>query len=65
LLRAGRHVAKSALARTVFGFDDLADDSAIEIYVHRVRKKLDGSDVSIVTMRGLGYMLRRTDAAKP
>jgi two-component system response regulator TctD len=60
LLRAGRPVAKGVLAETVFGFDDHADASAIEIYVHRVRKKLEGADVGIATLRGLGYMLRRT-----
>jgi two-component system response regulator TctD len=63
LLRAGRPVAKKALAESAFGFDDLADTSAIEIYVHRVRRKLDGADVGIVTLRGLGYMLCRNDAA--
>jgi two-component system, OmpR family, response regulator TctD len=63
LLRSGRPVAKSALAERVFGFDDDVDPSAVEIYVHRVRKKIEGADVSIVTMRGLGYMLRRRDAA--
>jgi len=62
LLRAGRPVAKALLAQSVFGFDDQADASAIEIYVHRVRKKLEGADVGIVTMRGLGYMLRRHEA---
>jgi two-component system response regulator TctD len=38
--------------------DDVADPSAIEIYVHRVRKKLEGSTVQIATLRGLGYLLR-------
>lgn len=43
---------------TVFGLDDDATDNALEIYVHRVRKKLGGSSVSIGTLRGLGYALR-------
>jgi two-component system response regulator TctD len=55
----GRPVAKAALAESVFGFDDEANPNAIEIYVHRVRKKLEGSDVGIATLRGLGYVLRR------
>jgi two-component system response regulator TctD len=46
------------LSESVFGFDDAADASAIEIYVHRVRKKLEGSSAQIATLRGLGYMLR-------
>ncbi len=57
--RVGKPEGKTALAETVFGFEDEANPNAIEIYVHRVRKKLDGSDVAISTLRGLGYVLRR------
>jgi two-component system OmpR family response regulator len=31
--------------------------SSIEVYVHRVRRKLEGSGLSIRTVRGLGYLL--------
>lgn len=58
LLKAGQTVSKAQLSQSVFGLDDLADPSAIEIYVHRVRRKLEGSDVMIVTLRGLGYLLK-------
>jgi two-component system, OmpR family, response regulator TctD len=62
ILRAGATVSKGVLTTTVFGFDDEANPNAIEIYVHRVRKKLAGSDISIVTLRGLGYVLKAGDA---
>ena len=62
ILRAGATVSKDALTTTVFGFDDEANPNAIEIYVHRVRKKLAGSDIGIVTLRGLGYVLKAGDA---
>jgi two-component system response regulator TctD len=58
VMKAGTTVSKAALSESVFGFDDTADPSAIEIYVHRVRKKLEGSTVQIATFRGLGYLLR-------
>jgi two-component system response regulator TctD len=58
LRRNGRTLSKAILAETIFGFDDMADPSAIEIYVHRLRKKLEGSSVTIATLRGLGYLLR-------
>ncbi len=58
VMKAGTTVTKTTLSESVFGFDDLADTSAIEIYVHRVRKKLEGSSVQIATLRGLGYLLR-------
>ena len=62
LLRAGgRTTQKSVLAENVFGFDDAANPNAVEVYVHRVRKKLEGGGVGIATLRGLGYVLRRAD----
>jgi two-component system response regulator TctD len=58
LLKAGKTVSKTQLSQSIFGLDDLADPSTVEIYVHRVRRKLEGSDVRIVTLRGLGYLLQ-------
>jgi two-component system, OmpR family, response regulator TctD len=58
LLKAGKTISKSQLSQSIFGLDDLADPSTVEIYVHRVRRKLEGSDVRIVTLRGLGYLLQ-------
>jgi two-component system, OmpR family, response regulator TctD len=57
----GRTTRKGSLAESVFGMDDEANPNAVEIYVHRVRKKLEGGGVGIATLRGLGYMLRRVD----
>jgi two-component system response regulator TctD len=57
-LRSGTTVRKTALTAAVFGFDDDANPSAIEVYVHRVRRKLAGSGCGIVTLRGLGYVLK-------
>ena len=59
--RAARNVTKEDLAASIFGLDDEASSSAVEIYVHRLRKKLEGQDVAIQTVRGLGYMLRHID----
>jgi two-component system response regulator TctD len=58
VLKAGRAVSKTALSGAIYDFDTDADPSAIEIYVHRLRKKLEGSNVGIVTLRGLGYLIR-------
>jgi two-component system, OmpR family, response regulator len=35
--------------------------SSLEVYIHRVRRKLEGSGVSIRTVRGLGYLLETQD----
>ena len=63
LLRDGRAVNKSALSEKIFGIDESVNPDAIEIYVHRLRKKLDGSGVAIVTLRGLGYLLEARPVA--
>jgi len=34
-------------------------NNAIEVYVHRLRKKIETDAVRIVTVRGLGYYLER------
>lgn len=57
LSRLGKPVARNVLFEKVFSFDDDARSEAIEIYVHRLRKKLEGSGAIVSTMRGLGYML--------
>lgn len=58
-LKLGTTVSKSALAQSLYSLDETLSVDAIEIYVHRLRKKLEGSDAAIVTLRGLGYVLRR------
>jgi two-component system response regulator TctD len=56
-VRPGRPVARKALFDKVFGINDDVNPEAIELYVHRLRKKLEGSGAVITTMRGLGYVL--------
>ena len=62
IARPGRVMSKEQLAAHVFGLDEETSPDAIEIYVHRLRKKLDGQRVAIVTFRGLGYLLESRDA---
>ena len=57
LVRSGSPVEKSLLSGTVFPANRHAGPDAIELVLHRLRRKLTGSDVRIVTVRGLGYML--------
>ncbi len=54
----GAVISKERIAQHVFTFDDHAGTSSIELYVHRLRRKLADSDVGIVTKRGLGYALQ-------
>lgn len=63
LLRAGRLVSKDQLVDHLCGWGEEVSNNAIEVYVHRLRKKLEPSGVRISTVRGLGYCLERPDGA--
>ena len=58
IIKSGKTVSKQTLAQSLFSVDEEVNPDAIEIYVHRVRKKLEPSDAVIVTLRGLGYLLK-------
>jgi two-component system response regulator TctD len=57
LARSGSPVEKSHLSGKVFPSESNVGPDAIELVLHRLRRKLVGGDVRIVTVRGLGYML--------
>lgn len=63
LLRVGRLVSKDQLVDHLCGWGEEVSNNAIEVYVHRLRKKLESSGARIVTVRGLGYCLEKPDAA--
>ncbi|MEM6496453.1 MAG: response regulator transcription factor [Pseudomonadota bacterium] len=56
-LRLGQVVSKDQIIEGLAGFDEELSASAIELYVSRLRKKLQGSDLRIRTLRGLGYLM--------
>ncbi|WP_458526811.1 response regulator transcription factor [Onishia taeanensis] len=53
---AGTPVDKARLAEDAFA-GEVMGDNAIEVYVHRLRRRLKDSDVRLHTVRGLGYLL--------
>ena len=57
MLKVGKVVNKEQMLEKLCNFDEDISDNALEVYLHRVRKKLDHSDISIRTIRGLGYLL--------
>lgn len=59
MLRAGRVVNKSQLAERLTGWDEEIGANAIEVYVHRLRKKLERANITIRTVRGLGYLMEK------
>lgn len=59
LQRNGRLVSKEQIVEHLCGWGEEVSHNAIEVYVHRLRKKLEGGDTRIATVRGLGYSLQR------
>ncbi|HXV11562.1 MAG TPA: response regulator [Burkholderiales bacterium] len=64
MLRSGRVVNKDQLAEELYGWDEEVSANAIEVYVHRLRRKLEPAGVTIRTIRGLGYLLERPAAGR-
>lgn len=62
MLRVGRLVSKEHLVDHLCGWGEEVSTNAIEVYVHRLRKKLEPFGIGIATVRGLGYSLERPGA---
>jgi two-component system OmpR family response regulator len=59
LARLGKVVSKDQLIESLCGYGDEVSANAIEVYVHRLRKKLEPAGIAIRTLRGLGYLMDR------
>jgi two-component system response regulator TctD len=61
--RAGQAIAKERLSELVFAGDTSVQADAIEVVAYRLRKKLGTTAVQLVTLRGLGYLLKAAPAS--
>lgn len=57
LQQAGRVVSKQQIIDAILPWGDDVTQNAVEVYVSRLRLKLDGAGVAIRTIRGFGYLL--------
>lgn len=57
LLNQGRVVSKSKLAAQAGGEDGSIAPAAIDVFVHRLRRKLEPAGLAIKTIRGVGYLV--------
>jgi len=57
MARPGRVVTKQQIVNSLSASDADFSENAVEVYVYRLRKRLDGAGVSIQTVRGFGYLL--------
>jgi len=63
IARPGHAVNRERLLQLVFPDDANVQVEAIEVVIHRLRKKLVATRTEIMTLRGLGYLLRQAPAA--
>lgn len=57
MLRHRKVVSKDQIMEALCSWDEDLGGNAIEVYIHRLRKKLEGSGACIRTIRGLGYLM--------
>jgi two-component system, OmpR family, response regulator len=59
LQRSGRLVSKDQLVERLCEWGEEVSNNAIEVYIHRLRKKIEQGPIRIATVRGLGYCLEK------
>ncbi|MFA5488088.1 MAG: response regulator transcription factor [Candidimonas sp.] len=57
MARAGRVVTKRQIVNSLSAWDADFSENAVEVYVYRLRKRLEGTGMGIQTVRGFGYLL--------
>lgn len=63
LQRPGHMVSKERIVDLLCQWGDELSTNAVEVYIHRLRRKLESGGVEITTVRGLGYCLQKVRAA--
>jgi len=56
LARPGRVLSKEQIAQQLVSYDDALSPNTIEVYVSRLRSKIETEGVKIRTVRGFGYL---------
>ena len=59
MLREGRVVTRQQIIDHLYGWDDASTSNAVEVFVYRLRRKLEPSGVDIRTVRGMGYLIEK------
>ena len=64
MTQAGRVVTRERLMSRLSDVEDGGSDNALELLVSRLRRKIAGAGVEVVTVRGVGYLMRLSDDAQ-
>ncbi|HEX4919042.1 MAG TPA: response regulator transcription factor [Limnobacter sp.] len=65
LQRVGRLVSKEQFVDHLCEWGEEVSNNAIEVYIHRLRKKIEVNGIRIATVRGLGYCLEKYTEKEP
>ncbi len=65
LERAGKVISKEQITQAISGWDEQLSSNAIEVYVSRLRAKLEPAGVKLRTVRGFGYLMEADPADDP
>lgn len=63
MLKRGQVVSKAQIQEHLCDWSEELSEGAIELYVHRVRRKIETAGVEIRTVRGFGYLLEALDGS--
>ena len=59
LTRTGKVVTKQQILDKLYGWEEGSSSNAVEVFVYRLRRKLEPSGVTIRTIRGMGYLIEK------
>lgn len=59
LEKNGQVLSREQLMQSIYGWDEDVDSNALEVHIHNLRKKLNANFIR--TIRGVGYMVEKTD----
>jgi len=63
MLRAGKVVTKRQIVNSLSAWDADFSENAVEVYIYRLRRRLEGTGAGIQTVRGFGYLLEADEPA--
>jgi two-component system OmpR family response regulator len=59
LLREGRVVTKQQIAEHLYGWEEMSSSNAVDVFIYRLRRKLEACGVDVRTVRGMGYLIEK------
>lgn len=61
LVRTARVVTRQQIRDHLYGWEDTSSSNGVEVFIHRLRRKLEPFGVEIRTVRGMGYLVEKAD----